>query len=60
MEETIASIREALGLTQAEMADRLGLHQSTICRMEKDGVEPDKRTMIAARTLLAGKKRRMA
>jgi len=50
--ETIADIRKALGLTQAEMADRLGLHQSTICRMERGEVETDKRTMIAAQTLL--------
>ena len=50
--DTIASIRERLGLTQAQFADQIGLHQSTISRMETGELETDKRTMIAARTLL--------
>lgn len=54
--ETIQAIRETLGLTQAELADRLGIHQSTISRMERGELGTDKRTMIAARTLLADPK----
>lgn len=50
--ETIAAIREALGVTQADLAEKLGLDQSTISRMERGELVPDKRTMIAARTLL--------
>jgi transcriptional regulator with XRE-family HTH domain len=53
--ETIKQIRDALGLSQAELADKLGVHQSTISRMENGG--EDKRTLMAARTLLPAKKR---
>lgn len=53
--DTIAAIRAALGLTQAEMADRLGLNQSTISRMENGDQPTDKRTMLAAQTLLPRK-----
>ena len=58
--DTIQSIREALGLTQAELAECLGIHQSTISRMERGELETDKRTMIAARTLLGTRKVRAA
>ena len=54
--ETISDIRAALGVTQAEFASRLGLDQSTISRMESGEIVPDKRTMIAARTLLPSNK----
>lgn len=58
--ETITEIREALGLTQSEMAERLGLNQSTISRLERGDLVPDKRTMIAARTLLPSAKGKAA
>jgi len=55
--ETIAEIRKALGLTQTEIAEKLGLNQATISRMESGKLETDKRTMIAAQTLLPRKLR---
>jgi transcriptional regulator with XRE-family HTH domain len=50
--ENIRDIRRALGLSQAEMADRLGLHQSAISRLERGRRELDKRTILAAQALL--------
>jgi transcriptional regulator with XRE-family HTH domain len=51
--DSILDIRKALGVSQVEMAQRLGLNQSTISRFERNEIVPDKRTMIAARALLA-------
>lgn len=51
--EDIRDIRRQLGLTQIEFADRLGLHQSTISRMEGGSLPLDKRTTLAAQALLA-------
>lgn len=50
--DDILSIRKALGLSQAEMADKLGLHQSTISRFERGDLPLDKRTLLAARALV--------
>lgn len=49
--EELRTIRTELGLTQAEFADRLGLHQSTISRFEKGDLPLDKRTLLAAQAL---------
>jgi len=46
-------IRNKLGLSQAELAERLGLHQSTISRFERGELEADKRTILAVRALAA-------
>lgn len=46
------TIRKKLGLSQAEMADRLGLNQSTISRFERGELQVDKRTLLAANALL--------
>lgn len=51
--EDIREIRGKLGLTQIEFAERLGLHQSTISRLETGELPADKRTLLAARALLA-------
>lgn len=51
--DDIRHIRQALGLTQADFAEKLGLHQSTISRFEKGALPLDKRTLLAARALLA-------
>jgi len=51
--DDIRHIRQALGLTQTEFAEKLGLHQSTICRFEKGTLRLDKRTLLAARALLS-------
>ncbi len=48
----IRQIRQALGLTQTDFAERLGLHQSTISRFEKGALPVDKRTRLAAQALL--------
>jgi len=50
--DSILDIRKALGVSQVEMAEQLGLNQSTISRFERKEIVPDKRTMIAARALL--------
>ena len=51
--DNIRDIRRQLGLTQIEMAERLGLHQSTISRFESGDLPVDKRTALAAKALLA-------
>ncbi len=51
--DNIADIRRALGISQAEMAERLGLSQSSISRFETGELTLDKRTLLAARALLA-------
>lgn len=51
--DSILDIRKALGLSQAEMAERLGLNQSTISRFERGELAPDKRTILAAQALFS-------
>ena len=51
--DDIRTIRETLGLSQAEMADRLGIHQSSISRFETGELALDRRTLLAAQALLA-------
>jgi len=53
--EDMLAIREALKLSQAEMAEKLGLHQSTISRFERGDLPVDKRTLLAAQALLSAK-----
>ena len=55
--DNMLAIREALGLTQVEMADRLGLHQTTISRFERGDLLPDKRTLLAAQSLIIAEAR---
>jgi DNA-binding XRE family transcriptional regulator len=52
MANEILHIRKALGLTQPELADRLGVDQSTVWRWENEVVTPSKATMIALRSML--------
>lgn len=51
--EDIRSIRKRLGVTQIELAALLGLHQSTISRLEDGRLETDERTRLALEALLA-------
>ncbi|BEV00101.1 helix-turn-helix domain-containing protein [Novosphingobium olei] len=51
--DDIRHIRRKLNLTQCEFADRLGLHQSTISRLERGDLPLDKRTLLAAQALLS-------
>ena len=43
----ITRTREAMGLNKTELAARLGVHKSTITRIEAGSVKCDKRTYIA-------------
>lgn len=58
--QTIFEIRKALGLSQSEMADRLGVRQSTVSRLESGIIPTDKRTMLAAQALLSVKRAKVA
>ncbi|WP_069066453.1 helix-turn-helix domain-containing protein [Sphingobium sp. RAC03] len=49
----IRDARLRLGLTQIELAGKLGLHQSTISRFEKGSLPIDERTELAVEALLA-------
>ena len=49
----IRDARQRLGLTQIELAGKLGLHQSTISRFENGTLPIDERTELAIEALLA-------
>ena len=49
----IQDIRRTLGLTQMELAELLGLHQSTISRFENGTLPLDERTRLALEALVA-------
>jgi len=49
----IKDIRVHLGLTQAEMAERLGITQPTLSRLESGIIAANKRTLLAAHSLKA-------
>ncbi|MDX3885567.1 MAG: helix-turn-helix transcriptional regulator [Sphingomonas sp.] len=48
----VRSIREALGISQVELATKLGLHQSTVSRLETGAMPVDARTALALDMLL--------
>ena len=52
----IKDIRARLGLTQAEMADHLGITQSTLSRLETGVIIANKRTILAAQALFSNKR----
>lgn len=45
--EAIREAREAAGLTQRELAERIGTQQPAIARLESDGSSPSIRTLRA-------------
>lgn len=49
----LRTIREALRLTQAELAARLGMHPNTIARMERGELAISARTAAAVRLLVS-------
>ena len=51
--QLIKSARDAMGLTQGEFAQRLGVNLHTVWRWENGRVKPDERTLIAVRSLAA-------
>jgi transcriptional regulator with XRE-family HTH domain len=50
----LTSIRKELSLTQAELAEKLGVHQTTISRFETGELPLDERTALAVLALKAG------
>ncbi|MCC4254169.1 helix-turn-helix domain-containing protein [Sphingobium naphthae] len=48
----IRDARTRLGLTQIGLAEKLGLHQSTISRFENGSLPIDERTSLAVEALL--------
>jgi transcriptional regulator with XRE-family HTH domain len=49
----LRDVRKRLGLSQAEMASALGVHQTTISRFETGALPIDERTALAMDALLA-------
>ena len=47
----VREIRRELELSQAELAGRLGVHQTTVSRFETGELPLDKRTELALRAL---------
>jgi len=43
--ENLKDARYRAGLTQQELADKAGLTQTTVARIERDAVEPEVRTL---------------
>ena len=48
--KSITRLRKRLGLSQAEFADQLGLHQATVSRLEA-GYEPSKTVLLLLKHL---------
>ncbi len=51
--EEVRFIRKALGLSQASLADRLGVHRVSVARWESSEIPPDGPTSVAIRALAA-------
>lgn len=51
--QDIRATRRCLGVTQAELAELLGLNQSTISRLESGALPVDERTALAVEALMA-------
>lgn len=51
--DAIKQARRTLGATQAQLADMLGINQSTVSRMESGALEVDPRTALALEALVA-------
>src|SRR5260370_33927588 len=49
--EEVRSVRDALGLTQERLAEKLGTTTSTINRIERGHIRPSARTLRALRAL---------
>lgn len=47
----IVALRKELDLTQAELAEKLGVHQTTVSRFETGDLPLDKRTELALEAL---------
>lgn len=49
----VRTVRQTLDLNQTELANLLGLHQSTISRLESGSLEIDNRTRLALEALMS-------
>jgi transcriptional regulator with XRE-family HTH domain len=49
----ITAFRQALGLTQSDLAEKLGVDQATISRLETGKLPINKRTQLALEALKA-------
>lgn len=49
----VRAVRQELKLSQTELADKLGLHQTTISRFETGSLPVDRRTALALESLLS-------
>jgi transcriptional regulator with XRE-family HTH domain len=47
----MVAIRKELNLTQAQLAEKLGVHQTTVSRFETGELPLDKRTRLALEAL---------
>jgi DNA-binding XRE family transcriptional regulator len=52
----IIEAREALSVSQAKLAEMIGVHQSTISRMEADPTKVDQRTLLAIKAIMPKKR----
>jgi transcriptional regulator with XRE-family HTH domain len=50
----IEAARKQLGLSQADLAKKLGVNQASVSRFESGELAPNARTLLAVRALLAG------
>lgn len=48
----ISAARKTLGLSQDELAQKLGVTQSTVSRLENGDIPPNERTKLAMEALL--------
>lgn len=49
----IKATRKAMGLTQAELAEKLGVNHATVSRLESGGIPLSKRTLLAMEALFS-------
>ena len=54
----VRTVRKSLDMNQTELANVLGLHQSTISRLESGALEIDCRTRLALEALMSRTKGR--
>lgn len=47
----VKQTRTALGLTQQQLAEKLGVTQATVSRLETGSIKPDGRTKLALEAL---------
>ena len=51
--DDLRQLRDMLGLTQAELAERIGMHPNSVARMERGELAISARTAAAVRLLVS-------